>query len=149
MKIDKGLAWVRIIAPVVTDFGHGVWVMCSGVKRGWIIFDLSEGEQEFMQANTNHVYDIFLNRVAEGRNMEYDEVAKIAKGRVYIGGRAKEIGLVDEIGNLDDAIASAVELAGLENYRTKEYPIQPDPMTEFINELTGQGDDDAISIDPM
>lgn len=108
------------------------------------IYDMSEGEQEFMQANTNHVYDVFLNRVAEGRNMPYDEVAKIAKGRVYIGDRAKEIGLVDEIGDLDDAIASAVELAGLEEYRTKEYPIQPDPMTEFINELTGQSDDDAI-----
>lgn len=108
------------------------------------IYDMSPTEMEYMQANTNYVYDIFLDRVAKGREMDSSYVAKIAKGRVYIGTRAKEIGLVDEIGNLDDAIASAVELAGLEEYRTKEYPQQPDPMTEFINDLTGQGDDDAI-----
>lgn len=108
------------------------------------IYDLDPTQEDYLRASTENVYDIFLKRVADGRNMDTSVVAKLAKGRIYIAPRAKEIGLVDEIGGLEDAIASAVEMAGLDKYRTKEYPIQPDPMTELINQLTGQGDNDGI-----
>ncbi len=58
--------------------------------------------------------------------------------------KAKKIGLVDEIGGIDLALSTAAELSGLTSYRLDEYPRQPDPIQEFINELTGQGGDKGI-----
>ncbi|MFT4642473.1 MAG: protease-4 [Candidatus Azotimanducaceae bacterium] len=68
------------------------------------------------------VYTTFLNRVAEGRNMTYDQVDEVAQGRVWTGKEALEVGLVDELGSLDDAIAAAAELAELDSYKTSNYP---------------------------
>jgi protease-4 len=68
------------------------------------------------------VYTTFLNRVAEGRNMTYDQVDEVAQGRVWTGKEALEVGLVDELGSLDDAIAVAAELAELDSYKTSNYP---------------------------
>ena len=109
-----------------------------------VVYDMDDFEKNHWQENTDRMYEIFLKRVAEGRGMTRDQVHAIAQGRVWIGTKAKEIGLVDEIGNIDSAIAAAAELAGLEEYRTTEFPIQPDPMQELIKEITGQKDDDAI-----
>ena len=59
------------------------------------------------------VHDQFINAVSEGRNMPYDDVKKIADGRIFTGRKAKELGLVDELGNLDDAIRLAGRLSGI------------------------------------
>ena len=67
-------------------------------------------------------YDTFLERVAEGRNMTKDEVNEVAQGRVWSGVNALELGLVDELGNLDDAVAAAAEMAGLESHGIRKYP---------------------------
>ncbi len=108
------------------------------------VFEMDDFEKEHWQKNTDKMYEIFLSRVAEGRGMTRDQVHAIAQGRIWIGDRAKEIGLVDVIGNLEDAITIAADMAGLDEYRLTEYPKQPEPLQEFINELTGQKDDDAI-----
>ena len=76
--------------------------------------------------------------------MSRDDVHAVAQGRVWTGEKAKELGLVDEIGSFDDALVAAAELAGLEEYRTATYPKLLDPMAELINEVTGQKNDDAI-----
>jgi protease-4 len=68
------------------------------------------------------VYTTFLERVAQGRNMTYDQVDAVAQGRVWTGKEALEVGLVDELGSLDDAIAAAAELAELDSYKTSNYP---------------------------
>jgi protease-4 len=68
------------------------------------------------------VYTTFLERVAKGRNMTYDQVDEVAQGRVWTGKEALEVGLVDELGSLDDAIAAAAELAELDSYKTSNYP---------------------------
>lgn len=107
-------------------------------------YDVTGKEAEQLQYATEAMYATFLKRVADGRNMSTDSVHQIAQGRVWVGNRAKEIGLVDEIGDLDSAIAAAAELSGIEKYRLVEYPKQLDPMQEFINELTGQGEDQGI-----
>ncbi|HFA48754.1 MAG TPA: signal peptide peptidase SppA, partial [Bacteroidetes bacterium] len=109
-----------------------------------VVYDMDDYEKSVYQNSTNALYETFLKRVGDGRDMARDDVHKIAQGRVWIGSKAKEIGLVDEIGNIDDAIAAASELAGLEKYRIAEYPKQPDPMQEFIKELTGEKDDKGI-----
>lgn len=68
------------------------------------------------------VYTTFLNRVADGRGMTFDEVDQLAQGRVWTGQEALNVGLVDELGSLDNAIEGAAELAGLVDFRTTEYP---------------------------
>jgi protease-4 len=68
------------------------------------------------------VYTTFLERVAKGREMSLEEVDKVAQGRVWSGVDALKSGLVDELGNLDDAISYAAELAEITNYRVRNYP---------------------------
>ncbi|AOW20624.1 signal peptide peptidase SppA [Urechidicola croceus] len=67
-------------------------------------------------------YETFLKRVAEGRNMTRDAVDSIAQGRVWTGKEAIEIGLIDELGSMEDAIVAAAELAGIVDYKTSNYP---------------------------
>ncbi len=68
------------------------------------------------------VYTTFLERVASGRDMTIEEVDNIAQGRVWSGVDALNNGLVDELGNLDDAILYASELAEISDYRVRNYP---------------------------
>lgn len=71
---------------------------------------------ETIQLSVEEIYSRFLAIVSEGRKMPVENVKKIAKGRVWDGKTARELGLVDELGNLDDAVTAAAELAGLKNY---------------------------------
>lgn len=64
----------------------------------------------------DHGYQQFLSLVAKGRNMDMDKVQTVAEGRVFHGKEAQQLGLVDEIGTLEDAIASAAKMAKLEEY---------------------------------
>jgi protease-4 len=108
-------------------------------------FDLSEQEKAALQSSTNRIYEVFLQKVAEGRNMTRDQVHQVAQGRIWTGTKAKELKLVDEIGTLDAAIAEAASLAGIEaEYRLSEYPTQKEPLQAFIEELTGEGNDDGF-----
>lgn len=107
-------------------------------------YDVAPLEAEQLQYSTNAIYELFLKRVADGRSMSRDSVHQVAQGRVWIAEKAKKIGLVDEIGGIDLALSTAAELSGLTSYRLDEYPRQPDPIQEFINELTGQGGDKGI-----
>jgi protease-4 len=107
-------------------------------------FELGPEEQQIMQQTTDNIYEKFLQRVAEGRGMSRDSVHAIAQGRIWVGNRAREIGLVDEIGNLNRSIELAAELAGLKSYRTSEFPYQKEPIQELLDQLTGQNDDDAV-----
>ncbi|MBU2977056.1 signal peptide peptidase SppA [Alteromonas sp. C1M14] len=93
---------------------------------------------DILQRNVENTYQQFINIVAEGRNMTPAQVDKIGQGRVWIGSQAKEIGLVDELGDLDDAIASAAQLAKIDDYET--YYVQQ-PMSaqeQFWQEFFGQ-----------
>lgn len=86
----------------------------------------SEEESRMMQAYVNNGYELFTGRVAEGRQISQDSVKVIAEGRVWTGEQALGLGLVDKLGNLDDAVASAASKAGLEKYTTSTHPdIQP------------------------
>ena len=79
-------------------------------------------EKEVLQNYINNGYDLFLKRCADGRGVAVEEIAKIAEGRVWTGSKAKEIGLVDELGDLDKAVEIAAQKAGLVNYCVKAYP---------------------------
>jgi protease-4 len=103
-----------------------------------LYYPLSQDERQALQAMTDQVYQVFLERVAEGRGMSVDQVHEIAQGRVWTGKKAVELGLVDQLGGLDDAIAIAADMAGLEKYRTAEYPAVKDPLQQFLEELQNE-----------
>ena len=79
-----------------------------------------------MQNYINNGYELFTGRVAGGRGMAQDSVKAIAEGRVWTGEQALKIGLVDKLGNLDDAIKAASDLAELKDYTVGNYP-SPEP----------------------
>lgn len=89
-------------------------------------------ESAIMQNYVNDGYALFLERCAEGRNMSIEEIDKIGQGRVWTGNKAKELGLVDEIGDLDKAIGIAAQRAGLGEYVVESYPEVTDFMTELL-----------------
>jgi len=99
---------------------------------------LDEVEFEAINEQVSDIYYDFIGLVAEGRGMEVNEVDSIAQGRVWTGIHAKEIGLVDGMGSLSDAIDKAAELAELTDYRVKSLPEIEDPFQKIMEELTGQ-----------
>ena len=70
--------------------------------------------------------------------MTRDQVHAIAQGRIWLGTKGKEIGLVDQIGNLNDAIAAAAKKAGITDYKTTEYPKLKSSIERIIENLTGE-----------
>ena len=86
----------------------------------------TEGERAAVQGMMEQTYEAFLGRVAEGRGMERDAVHEIAQGRVWTGADAKQRGLVDELGGLELALATAHELAKVEaDVGLEVYPAEP------------------------
>ncbi|GMN05950.1 signal peptide peptidase SppA [Croceitalea sp. MTPC5] len=82
-------------------------------------------------------YDTFLERVASGRNMTVEAVNEIAQGRVWSGVDAQRLGLVDELGNLNDAIAAAAELAEMDDYGIRKYPKYKSDFEQLMDDLGG------------
>ncbi|WP_435237653.1 signal peptide peptidase SppA [Psychromonas sp. PT13] len=107
---------------------------------------------EIMQMGIEHGYQQFLQVVAQGRNMSVSDVDKIAQGRVWTGVDGLNNGLVDKLGNLNDAINEAASLANIDQYTIKE--IGPDLSTKqhLLNELFGFGVklfSSSVEIDPV
>ena len=95
-------------------------------------------EQQVMQKSIENIYSDFVSRVSEGRKMRTAFVDSIGQGRVWSGNRAKELGLIDEMGGLHDAIKGAAELAKIDKYSIREFPVIEDPYTKIISGLTGE-----------
>ena len=89
---------------------------------GSVTRPLTEGEKIIIQSEIDTVYHDFKTRVAEGRKKDMPLIDSIAQGRVWTGSRAMQIGLVDRVGGLDDAIACAAGMANLKDYSLREYP---------------------------
>ena len=105
---------------------------------------LTDVEYSIIQESVDQVYSSFTSKVAEGRDLRQSFVDSIGQGRVWTGLDAIENGLVDEIGGLEDAIAYAVEMADLEDYRIKELPIQKSPIEELFDEMGIQASEKVI-----
>lgn len=95
-------------------------------------------QYELLNQQVIKIYEDFINLVATTRNMEVDVVDGIAKGRVWTGTDALGLGLVDELGGIEDAIAYASEKAGLDDdYNIREYPEQKEFFEQIMEEITG------------
>lgn len=103
-------------------------------------------EREILQAILDNVHNQFINAVAEGRRMTPDDVKKIADGRVYTGEQALKAGLVDELGNLEDAINVAAKLAGIKG---EPSVVSKEKKLSLINLLRGSMPKELTDIFPM
>ena len=82
-------------------------------------------------------YDTFLQRVSQGRGITVAEADSLGQGRVWSGVDAKRLGLVDELGTLEEAIAEAANLAGLETYGIKKFPKYKSGLERFLEDMSG------------
>ncbi|MBL1377818.1 signal peptide peptidase SppA [Zobellella iuensis] len=96
---------------------------------------LPEHTKELIQLGVEHTYDRFVSLVADGRGLSPEQVERAAQGHVWTGTDARELGLVDELGYLDDALAGAAELAGLPEFRVKPVRLQPSTKEMLLEQL--------------
>ena len=136
--LDGIYDWAGIKVDGVSSTKAGEWderyAMPEYVKNG-------------IQASIDHTYNKFVSKVAENRNMTYEDVLPIAGGRIWAGYKALELGLVDKIGGLDAALKSAADKAGVEDFVVKNYKKPMDPFDIFLNELL-ESINIEIDIDP-
>jgi protease IV len=96
---------------------------------------LTDVEKAVWQKKTEEIYNSFTEKAAEGRNMSVEELRKVASGRVWTGAQAKERGLVDVLGNFEDAVEIAAKKAGVQgDYRIRYYPKQKTFIEQWLND---------------
>ena len=99
---------------------------------------LSDDELNVIQNSVEDIYKTFITHVSEGRGIPVRKVDEIGQGRVWSGADALSIGLIDEIGGLEDAIASAADLSALEDYRIITLPKKADMFEEFVENFSAK-----------
>lgn len=97
---------------------------------------LTAEERAILQEEVEQTYEVFIGHVAEGRRMSTAAVDSIGQGRVWSGTDAKKIGLVDVIGGIETAKSIAARMAGLDNYRTVNYPEQKEFLEKLMEDLS-------------
>lgn len=107
----------------------------AGMLSTTLYNGLNNEEYALMQALVERGYELFTQRCADGRGVSQDAIKKVGEGRVWLGVDALKLGLVDELGNIDDAILKAAELAGLGEYQLTYYPEKKDPVKELMKML--------------
>ena len=153
-----GSIGVYSIVPDVSPLENWAGINYDGVSmtKAGDIYDLSRGMNEELnkqfRENTENFYKEFVTKVAENRKMEYSEVLKFAGGRIWRGDTALELGLVDKLGSLDDAIDSMVTKLELEDYKVFSYNTEvefefdfnlliqnklPSQIQDLLNEISG------------
>lgn len=96
-------------------------------------------ETAMLQASVNRGYNLFRQRVADGRHLTIESVEKIAQGRVWLATDALNIKLVDQLGGIDEAVKKAAQLAKLKEYYTSDYPAAASWMDNLLNSMTSSG----------
>lgn len=129
--------------PNMNQLAKNIGINAEQVKThenagGYSIFEpLDENFKNFTLESIENVYDTFVKRVADGRKMSPQAVDAIAQGRVWTGADALRIGLVDELGGLDDAIAYAAKVAKTDSYKTKNFPEYEKNFQDLLANYTG------------
>lgn len=105
----------------------------SDFLSGSLSRPMTREEEHILQQEVNRIYHTFVKRVADGRSLTPEQVDSIGQGRVWSGAQAVEIGLVDRLGGIEDAIEAAAQKAGLEDYRIVRYPAIKQPFESFLS----------------
>ncbi|WP_259067436.1 signal peptide peptidase SppA [Mucilaginibacter sp. X4EP1] len=125
-------------------FNDKLGVTFDGVKTGKyadlgnISRPLTPEEHAILQSQVDHGYDDFTKAVASGRHKTQEYINSIGQGRVWTGEQAIKIGLVDRLGNINDAVQSAAKKAGIKNYKLVSYPEQKSIFNKFGSGLTAE-----------
>ncbi|WP_207422699.1 signal peptide peptidase SppA [Desertivirga brevis] len=128
-----------IIPNMQNFFNDKLGITFDGVKTGThadlgtVTRPLTPEEKLIIQNEVNRIYDSFTKRVAEGRKKTQQYVNEIGQGRVWSGSEALKIGLVDKLGNIDDAVRSAAKMAKITDYRIVSYPVQKDGLSALFD----------------
>lgn len=104
-------------------------------------YEMQDETKVMMQSYIDQFYDKFLGVVAQGRKMTKAQVHEVAQGRIWLGSKAKELGLVDELGGLDKAIEICAKQAKIKEYSLTQYPkIKNDMIHQMIKAINEQND---------
>lgn len=122
------------LQQLLEKLGVKVQILRSGELKGAGIPSrpLSEAERANLQELIDQTYHQFVSDVAKGRHLPYDQVKALANGGVFTGAKAKQLGLVDQLGNFQDAVSLAARLAGIKGEPTL---VWPEPEGGFWAEL--------------
>jgi protease-4 len=131
---EHGVAFVGVKTAPFADL--------DTMTRPW-----NPDEQKLAQTLVDNIYDQFIGKVAEGRKLPADKVNDIAQGRVWTGADAKNLGLVDALGGLGDAIKKAVELGKLDGktWTLQEYPEKQSTLDTIVQALAQNGEPSPVS----
>ena len=137
--ITGSIGVFAIIPNMKKFFNNKLGITFDEVKTGKfseisITRPLSDDERLLLQAEVNNIYKTFTQKVANGRHKTPEFIDKIGQGRVWTGAEAIKIGLVDRLGNIEDAVKSAAKKAGLKEYKLVDYPAQKDPLKELFDD---------------
>ncbi len=131
-------------------FQDKLGIQFDGIKTnqyadlGSLYRPLNENERGIIQQGVEEIYDEFIQRVADGRKITKANVDSLGQGRVWSGTDAKDLKLIDQYGGLNKAIARAAELAKMEAYQIEELPLKKSTFEAIMDELSGEGKEDAI-----
>jgi protease-4 len=131
-----------IIPNMKKFFNNKLGITFDGVKTGpyaetpSIDRPLNPAERQFVQNSIDTIYTAFKGRVAQGRRLSAEVVDSIAQGRVWTGQRAVQLGLVDKLGSLEDAVKCAARMAKVKSYRLREYPAKKSWLDKMLNTYT-------------
>ena len=124
--LENAMDYIGVNFDGVVTSKHGGWDLTQGIDD-----DL---DKIFARWGAD-AYDRFIKFVADSRSKSYEDIKEIAGGRVWIATSALEIGLVDAIGGIDDAITYAADMAALEDYRVEYYGEELSPREKILREL--------------
>ena len=122
----------------------------ASADMGSVVRPLSTDERTYLQNQVERTYRTFVDHVADGRNMTFDQVDAIGQGRVWLGVNARENGLVDGFGGLSDALALAVDRAGIgEDFEIREIVSEPTPFGTLLSMFSTQARTDRVLQDEL
>jgi protease-4 len=129
------------VGGALERFGVHTDVVSKGRNAGWLSMQtpFTAAEREAFLGTMKDVYRLFTSKVAAGRKLDLAKIAALAEGRVFTGRMAKEVGLVDRLGTLDDAIDEAKKLAGIDEDEQIERILLPEPRGLFDDLFGMQG----------
>jgi len=121
------------VGKALEKYGVHTDVVAKGRNAGWLSMQtpFTDHEREVFLATMKDVYRLFTSKVASGRKMDMEKLATLAEGRVFTGRMAKELGLVDRLGTLEDAVDEAKKLAGIGEDEAIERVLLPEPRGLF------------------
>lgn len=131
------------IVPNVNELAAKIGINAEqvGTNKNSVDYSLFEPMSDefraFVKEGIESTYQTFLKKVSEGRNITIARADSLAQGRVWSGVQAKELGLVDELGGLEDAIEAAAALANVDSYSVRKYPKYKSSFERFMEDFGG------------